>query len=375
MQTASPRDPFLDVVRAAAILLVLLQHAGGPKWTLFGWIGVDIFFVLSGFLVTRLLLTEHRARGRADAGRFLIRRGFKIYPAFWAMIGVTLWAARAHGRPPRGLAVLSELLFVQNYGPGLWEHTWSLAVEEHFYLLLALLFWRPAAPRWLAENPRRFAMALLAACLAVGAARVGAALFFRADLKLIRFGTHARLDALLAGAALAYAFELRREALRRFVAARGGVLAAAGACALAAGVLVPEKSPFWLLGLSFLPWGFAAFLALGLGAGLSVRLRASAPVRLLAGIGRHSYGIYLWHVPICYFLGAELARRAPLPPGAGPALYFALSLGGGALLSEAVESPFLALRDRLFPSARAAAAPGTLTLAGRGGIAAPGPNS
>lgn len=352
LELAVARDPILDIVRAVAILLVLVQHAGGPDWTRFGWTGVDLFFVLSGFLVTRLLLKEHQERGTADSVRFLIRRAFKIYPAFWVMLFVSLWALRASGQPPRPLAVLCELLFVQNYGPGVWVHTWSLAVEEHFYLFLAALFWHPAVPAWLAAKPRRLAVAVLAACLAVAVARVALALSLRPDLKLLRFGTHARFDALLCGAALAACFQHGRAALEGFLAEHRTALLSAAAAMLAAGVLVHEKSPFWYVGLSLLPWAFAVLVAFALAAGLPGSVRGRAPVRLLAGIGRYSYGIYLWHIPLYQLLLADFVGHFGLSPAVTTAIYFASTLGLGALLSEVVESPFLALRDRLFPSRR-----------------------
>lgn len=348
------RSAVLDLVRAAAILLVLVQHAGGPEWTRFGWIGVDLFFVLSGFLVMRLLLTEYRERGRADSVRFLIRRGFKIYPAFWAMLLVSLWALHATGRPPRTLAVICETLFVQNYGPGLWVHTWSLAVEEHFYLFLAVLFWRPAVPDWLGAKPGRISFAVLVACLTVAFLRVSLALALRPDLKLLRMGTHARFDALLWGAALAVCFMYRRAALERFLVERRAEVMAVSTCILAAGVLVHEKSPFWYFGLSLLPWAFAALIAWALTSEIPASVTEAPLGRFLAGIGRHSYAIYLWHIPL-YELGlGDFVAGLRLPGVVNSAIYFAATLGTGVLLGEVIEVPFLALRDRWFPSRRGA---------------------
>src|ERR1700719_755153 len=93
-----------------------------------GWVGVDLFFVLSGFLVSGLLFREHEKFGSISAKRFLVRRGFKIYPPFWLLIAFTVavMALRHHQFDLRGL--VSELLFIQNYRTGLWPHTWSLAV-------------------------------------------------------------------------------------------------------------------------------------------------------------------------------------------------------------------------------------------------------
>jgi peptidoglycan/LPS O-acetylase OafA/YrhL len=149
----SGRNIGLDLLRLLAVLLVMgahfreVPHAGVAffrSWNRRGWIGVDLFFVLSGFLVSGLLFDEYARSRRLDIGRFLIRRGWKIYPAFWLLIAFTLALPTIFGRTPPAPVTLSaltaELLFFQNYVPGLWGHTWSLAVEEHFYIGLALLF-------------------------------------------------------------------------------------------------------------------------------------------------------------------------------------------------------------------------------------------
>src|SRR6476469_9931494 len=147
------RSRSIDVLRAVALFLVcfgrhlgpypedhtsypgLLLHKATVALARGGWIGVDLFFVLSGFLVSGLLFRDYQQTGRIRAGRFLLRRGFKIYPPFWVFMLMT--AAVFGSRFPIG-AYFIELGFVQNYRPTIWQHTWSLAVEEHFYLLLAL---------------------------------------------------------------------------------------------------------------------------------------------------------------------------------------------------------------------------------------------
>jgi peptidoglycan/LPS O-acetylase OafA/YrhL len=135
------RNSRLDILRAVAVLLVLGRHSTGPIfWNKVGWVGVDLFFVLSGFLISGLLFVEYQRTGDINWGLFFIRRGFKIYPAFYAMIFVTfLWQLVKH-QGIRWRPYLTEVLFYQSYQPDrLWGHTWSLAVEEHFYILLPLL--------------------------------------------------------------------------------------------------------------------------------------------------------------------------------------------------------------------------------------------
>src|SRR5439155_8723892 len=97
---------------------------------------------LSGFLISRLLFTEYQKHGALRIGRFLIRRGFKIYPAFYVMLAATVAITAYHSHLPHGylVKVLTEAVYLQNYLPPVWGPTWSLAVEEHFYLLLAVAF-------------------------------------------------------------------------------------------------------------------------------------------------------------------------------------------------------------------------------------------
>jgi peptidoglycan/LPS O-acetylase OafA/YrhL len=142
------RNLGLDLLRFVAVFLVLGRHLHLPpdaspildSWKRGGWVGVDLFFVLSGFLVSSLLFKEQIRTGSVDMWRFLIRRGFKIYPAFWCMLRFTLTVQNMQGTPPNTQTLLGELLFLQNYLGGIWPHTWSLAVEEHFYLGIAALF-------------------------------------------------------------------------------------------------------------------------------------------------------------------------------------------------------------------------------------------
>ena len=140
----------LDLFRAIAILLVIGHHYGVPVpemplglnhaiGTLFdrGWMGVDLFFVISGFLIAGLLFAEFKTTRNIDIKRFLVRRGFKIYPAFYILLACTVLVGWLIQKPPLSrLALISEFFFVQNYAPQVWVHTWSLGIEEQFYLTL-----------------------------------------------------------------------------------------------------------------------------------------------------------------------------------------------------------------------------------------------
>jgi peptidoglycan/LPS O-acetylase OafA/YrhL len=349
------RSAPLDALRALAIALVLGRHlpelpAGcAPAWLLgavacwqrAGWIGVDLFFVLSGFLVSGLLFREYRRFGEFSAGRFLARRAFKIYPAFYLMFAfVMLFAAHA-GRSFVGWpVVLSEVFFVQNYGPSLFPHTWSLAVEEHFYLLLPLLLF---ALRGKKDAPfaRLPAVVIGVAALAL-AGRVWNAQLFDFRLKTHLFPTHLRVDSLLIGVLLSWLAQFHPEPTWRFFTRHRAPLAAA-AFALVLPAFFAEVGSGWYLHTLGLTG-----LALASGVLLLFALRWKSAWRPVAFLGAHSYSIYLWHIPIRFFGPAFLPRE--MAPLAQAAAYLALSAVGGIVAAKLIESPFLAMRDRCFPT-------------------------
>ena len=142
------RNQSLDILRCIAILLVLGHHfIHYHHWAKVGWIGVDLFFVLSGFLISGLLFSEYKRNGQIDIQRFILRRGLKIWPAYYVLVIVTaiisMLVAHARGVPFPSHEVAVSAIFVRNFfgndGFNYLAHSWSLAVEEHFYLMLPLL--------------------------------------------------------------------------------------------------------------------------------------------------------------------------------------------------------------------------------------------
>jgi peptidoglycan/LPS O-acetylase OafA/YrhL len=145
------RNQSLDVLRGVAILLVLGGHSNYPYvgfWRATGGSGVELFFVLSGFLISGLLFSEYQRTGHIAVTRFWIRRAFKIYPGFYVLLTVTT-AVLILAKQPEimlGRAVFFNIIFLQNYVPsaGIIPQSWSLAIEEHFYLCCRYYygFWR-----------------------------------------------------------------------------------------------------------------------------------------------------------------------------------------------------------------------------------------
>src|SRR4051794_38601806 len=287
----------LDVVRGAAILLALGWHFSGPTGNVvldalqwpgqhIGWAGVDLFFVLSGFLMGRLVLGEHRHTGTFDGRRFSLRRILKLWPVLYVFLAVQA----LFGTEPLGSYLWQNAFHVQNIAGTSLAHLWSLAVEEHFYLALALLF--PVFVK------RGGSLKLFAGILA---GVIGAMLAFRlfgslegvSDTRL-QWRTHFRLDGLAAGVLLAVVsvrWPERFDALQRLRPLWLGT-AVLGVWFLAAvGKAGPVGST---LGFTVAYLTAAAVLLLTYRSTWVPRLRwVTAPV---AALGRYSYGIYIWHV-------------------------------------------------------------------------------
>lgn len=337
----------LDVLRATAIVLVLLQHYGTEQLLThrIGWTGVDLFFVLSGFLVSGLLFRELDRHGDVEVGRFLARRGFKIYPAFWAMLATTVLLRFAYHEALSLRALACELLFVQNYGPGLWVPTWSLAVEEHFYLLLALSFFVYChSGRQLDE--RRGIRAVLALLVGVFVLRVVTELCVPVRYKMTSWGTHVRIDSLAFGTLLSYLHHRHFERLSAFVR-RGRVWLMLGGTALVSHVLFFDAASLFVrtIGFTLLYLGYGALMLVVL-----FTMKAADPFsRLLAAIGRSSYGIYIWHLPVQRLVVDKLVAHGWLSATIATRFdFFVLtSILSGMALTTVIERPFLALRDRI----------------------------
>jgi len=295
---------YLDVLRAVAILLVLGYHQIGElgpqhvahhllrHWGLVGWTGVDLFFVLSGFLIGGLLLNEYQQRGEIHVGRFYIRRGFKIWPSYILFISViTLYLAVLYRHSPAlgtdGLGDVGRLVWpyfvhVQNYYAPLRvliAHTWSLSVEEHFYLVLpvALLFCIGYAVKrgqhGLAAIPWIY-LTIAFVCLAWRTANY--CLIKDFTLFSYYFPTHLRIDSLMVGVFLAYLVRFRPGVLAPLKRHRWAIFVFSAACYLPA-VLTERDSSAYLRtgGLTVLALGSVGLVLLAWFA-----MQTSPPVRL-----------------------------------------------------------------------------------------------
>jgi len=323
--------PELDGLRGVAILIVLAAHTGVPGFADGGGgVGVTLFFVLSGYLITSLLLAEREGAGRVDLRAFYIRRGLRLFPALAAVLIVVaglaildLLPAQARTGVSYPVVELSVIGYVANWlivagaNTGVLGHTWSLAVEEQFYLV------------W---------PAILLVCLRFGRTRLALGLLLLVfldvpwrllvDLNLglmhVFVGTDSRGDALLMGCVLALLGTRWHPAM--------GWLGLAGVAVLA---VTWPGDPYLGVQILFIP------LAAIVGTLAVAGAPAALAWRPLAFVGRISYGLYLWH-------GVLIWWNLPWPVAVP--LSIAVAIGSYYVL----ERPFLRLKAR-FGRARPAA--------------------
>jgi peptidoglycan/LPS O-acetylase OafA/YrhL len=335
------RNRSLDVLRGVAILLVLGRHASYIEhsrylnfWFRIGWSGVDLFFVLSGFLISGLLFSEFKLSRAIKLKRFWIRRAFKIYPPFYMLIAfVTALSIFRIGRVPH--ALLADVLFVNNYFPHILDHGWSLAVEEHFYLMLpvflaGLVFAFPTSTDPFRAVPLT-SLALSVLCLAM---RMKTAVS-GVGWEQLSYPTHLRIDSLFLGVALGYYAHFRSLKVHR-----PWLCLLVGTLLLLPGFALGTTLFTATVGLLMMPLGYGCILVWAL------HHEPSRSLRPLVWLGRYSYSIYLWHV-IVAMLCNEILPQTSL---ARFSLQLATSIVVGVVMAKLIEIPSLKIRDRLFPA-------------------------
>ena len=353
--TPQARYAGLDGMRAIAVALVVVYHLFPQSWVRGGFIGVDVFFVISGFLITTLLLRETAATGRIALGAFWQRRARRLLPAMVAVVTVCATAAWFVGGDVLvrlGEQVLGAATFSYNWvsiaggggyfssaAPELFRNFWSLAVEEQFYVL-----WPLALPLFLLL-PRAWGRAAAVLGLAAACALwMGVVVSTGGDLTRAYFGTDTHAFGILLGIALAFVLERvlaragRGSARVRVVTAAGGTAALIGLGVLA--MLPPSPTvatfPGAVLGASLCS-AAAIVAAVWPGSAFGPALDA----RPLRWIGDRSYGIYLWHWPLLVLLVVGLAGAGPdagVPVWIG-ALALALTVLFAELSYRFIETP------------------------------------
>jgi peptidoglycan/LPS O-acetylase OafA/YrhL len=384
-------QPALDGVRALAISLVMLFHypwknrfyAANPFHG--GFLGVDAFFVLSGFLITTLLLQEHALLGRVSLGRFYARRALRLLPALGALlvVAVVLHVALSphNGNRPSVLGIGGMIFYVANWveiyrhgALGLFSHTWSLAIEEQFYLVWPVIL--------IVLLRRRLRLATIAAIVAAGIAVASAwrawywhshfgphsfvDYYFAVTNRVVStdtgaldhrtlvwnrwyFGSDTRADALLAGCLTAIVLfwllpRLGARARMRLSAACVVAFIGCGIIVWRAVVVMSGWLPLW--GILVLEICVSVVIA-GLVAGPRGPLARLLGIGPLAWLGRRSYAVYLFHPVVFAYCGRT---HVNLPPPLSFVFQIVVVLVVAELSHRLVEAPMLRRKQHFAPS-------------------------
>lgn len=329
-----PYNPALDGVRAVAVLIVLAFHCRLPGFG-GGYVGVDVFFVLSGYLITTILRAELEATGQVAIGRFYWRRALRLWPPLLLMLCAYIVAAPVFFS---GTNVVRDVLvtgfYLSDYSQAIWGlpkflgHTWSLSVEEHFYLLwpLAILATRRLTDRQLAW--------LLGALFVLATAWRCADMLLWRDWAWTYYRFDTRMSGLVLGGAIAVLpWRMKAETAR--LAATLSVL-----------LLVSVTAAFRWDMPEALTWGglvvdlAAAGLILSLASSHALPLRGLFESQPAVYLGLVSYSIYLWHYPIARIV------RDHFDPLTTFLIVAPLSVALAAASYEYMEKPLRALRRR-----------------------------
>lgn len=344
------RSKGLDVLRGIAVILVLFRHStlsDSNPLVHFGWLGVDLFFVLSGYLISNLLFTEYKSSGKVDISRFLKRRALKIFPPFYIYLAISLityWLLDS--TTFTNTQYISELFYLQSYIPGIWIHTWSLAVEEHFYIVFALTIFILSNKR-IIKNKKLMMSSLLSLLLLVFFMRTFVSLPHQHEDQFSFTQSHLRCDGIIVGIIVAYFLNFFNQA-QSLTQKRWLLLLLS---------LILITPGFLFNGGSFLMNTFG-LTAVNLGFGLLVLLTVSVfnnfknlpPIVThflsgLAFIGLCSYSIYLWHQN-AEELTSRLIDWGPIP---NSIIYIILSILTGYIFWLLIEKPITSIKNKLVP--------------------------
>ena len=309
---ALPYIPAIDGLRALAVAAVLLYHSG-LGWLPGGFLGVEVFFVISGYLITSLLIAGHRSTGHVSLGGFWRRRARRLLPAAFTLIVATLVysviflpgeVVALRGNAVAGFFYVSnwyQIFHSQSYfeslgRPSLLQHLWSLGVEEQFYLVWPVLF-----SLVLARIKPRYAFTLVLAGAIASSALMAYKFDPGSDPSRIYYGTDTRAGGLLFGAALAFVWQVgnlpaRASSLFRRTADVWGAVALIGLICFAAAI---KETDTLLYRGGFAIVGVATALVIAAAVHPdAVFLRRVLGRQPLLWLGTRSYSVYLWHWPV-----------------------------------------------------------------------------
>ncbi|AKU16772.1 hypothetical protein VV02_14330 [Luteipulveratus mongoliensis] len=357
--------PALDGLRAVSVVTIMLFHVP-VAWVHGGYWSVNVFFVVSGYLITGLLLKEHSKWGNIDLVGFYLRRARRLLPALLVMlVGVSLLAPRIMGSQTPGtirgdgiaalfyvanwrMIITGQSYFEQFGAPSPFRHTWTLAIEEQYYLLFPLLLLLLLR---IFRQRRSWGPVLVVGALGLLSALVMSWVNKPGDPSRVYYGTDARMQDILVGAVLALVLHRMGKARVAALAQHRGVLAVLGwvtaAGTLAAFLWLPADG--WVFSGGFLLFDVMfVFLVLSVELAPTTSIARIISTPVLAWVGKLSYGLYLWHWPIFIFLSPDRVDLGTVPL---MALRFAVTFAVATASFYLVEDPIRrgSLRRRLGP--------------------------
>lgn len=361
------RAPGLDLLRAIAILWVMYYHGlvlgllpETDKVARPGWMGVDLFFALSGYLIGSQLLRPLARGERLDFGRFYLRRALRTLPAYLVIVALyfslPVFRERPTIEPVWQFLTFTENLFIDFSQPRAFSHVWSLCVEEQFYLVAPAVIWL------MARRPKAWRAVVLCLALLLGGAALRAFIwlhdlaplqhladdsaFSKLYQERIYYPTWTRLDGLLGGMALAL-IQAFRPGLWQAMMRRADVVLVIGLVAVGAGIWLfggDRSFASTVFGYPVVSFGMTALVAAAAGQSGLVGRR---PIPGASAVAAMAYSLYLTHKQVYHLVHLAVGAGLDGRPILAFLTYACAALAAGGLLYTAVERPFLHLRDRL----------------------------
>jgi peptidoglycan/LPS O-acetylase OafA/YrhL len=316
---------------------------------------VNLFFVLSGFFVSGILFKEYKIRGKMNSGRFFIRRGLKIWPLFYAAFIIILSYYFLKANAPPASQIMAEVFFFQNYKPGFIQVTWSLAIEEQFYLLIAIAFPMMVAMKRIDWIPH-FCIAIMIISLTLRISHYFS--FSEYDPYTFHYPLQFQADSLSAGILISWFYYFKYEEFKQWVMKNRGLLLFSLVILLLPAFLFPYFHPLiYTIGFTTIGLGYCNLVML-----LIILPSANnrwnhffnnCPLALLvAWIGFYSYAIYLFH----FFIGPGVLNNFERHIWSKPPLiikfliFFTADILFGYVISNLIEQPILKWRNKVLPS-------------------------
>ncbi|MDF2456845.1 MAG: lipopolysaccharide modification acyltransferase [Cytophagaceae bacterium] len=337
------------MLRAIAVILVMFRHSNLENSPIqeFGWLGVDLFFVLSGFLISDILFQEYKTYGQPNLKRFFRRRTFKIIIPLYAFLVIELLMnVIHHDVTPPWPRIASEFLYLQNYFPGIWIHTWSLAVEARFYLIFPIILVL-VIKKNLLEKRGLIIGSIVSLFILIFLMRLYVSYPHREESFYVFPQADLRIDGILAGILLSYLYNFTS----LFAGWRQNKWTILMISLL---LIVPgfyfKGGSFFMntIGLTVLNAGFALLVLFTLCIESVIEKQSFSylkiPTYVVCQIGIQSYSIYLWHITTSEFIYSHFNFSAACMVS----IAFISSLFFGSLMYYLIERPSLRLRKFIF---------------------------